>query len=142
MLNTKLPKELVNNIFDFTGLKEELKKHFSKNVLPQVCLNAIHFSIRYEQKNFYKQLSDIQFHLSPYKQHNAIMVSKGNCHIMTINIVVDPQMSKHISRFLFWDDFSWESIDEVMQFIVRHFVWNMPIPGLTWMDDILLDSML
>lgn len=130
-LSSHLPQDMVHEVFVYSGIPLQHKQFFQNVVLPEAMLLATHREIVYESTHFYPQLHEFEFGLQYNKYTHSIQFRRHGQLVMNLNVVTLLHYSSGGKRF-FWDEFTWESVDEALQFVIRHFVWNIPIP---WYDE-------
>lgn len=127
-LSSQLPQDIIHEVFVYSGVPLQHKQFFQNVVLPEVILRAIHKEIVYETTHFYHQLHDFEFVLQYDKYMQSIQFRRYGKIVFNLNVVTTLSFSPGWGKRLFWDDYSWDSLDDALQFVIRHFVWNIPLP--------------
>jgi hypothetical protein len=126
-LLARIPRELVEEVFDFSGPPKSHVDQMQKEILPEVLLLATYREIVYESAHFYSQLHEFKFRLVRQKYISVIEVWRQEERLLQLNVVTHPFLLRGYTPQFFGHGFSWESIDGVMQYLIRRYVWNEPL---------------
>lgn len=140
-LSSQLPQDIIHEVFAYSGIPIWHKQFYQNVVLPEVILQATYRQIIYERNTFYHQLYAFEFVLQYNKYTQSIQFCRDGQLVFNLNVVTLLTYNYNWKKKFFWDDFSWDSLEDVLQFVIRHFIWNIPIPRL-YEEDNYLDELL
>lgn len=128
-LTKHIPQDIVEEVFTFSGPPKAHKEYFQNMVLPDLILIATYREIVYKSIHNYIQLQKFTYELVSYQYTRAVQVYYYDQLVIQLNIVTNMNILHNWNHRLFWENFSWEGVDDAIEFIIRHFIWNIPLPG-------------